>query len=59
MAQNSNQPIFKHYSVNIVKKNMTSAPYSLHENGKAERNGRLLLEMAEWMIIENGQLKTF
>lgn len=31
----------------------TSAPYSPHQNGAAERNGRALFDTARWMLLES------
>ena len=36
----------------------TSAPYSPHQNGTAERNWRILFEMARCMVIENNLPKS-
>lgn len=36
----------------------TSAPYSPHQNGTAERNWRTLFDMARCMLIESNQPKT-
>ena len=37
----------------------TSAPYSPHQNGTAERNWRTLFEMARCMVIENNLPKVY
>lgn len=36
----------------------TSAPYSPHQNGTAERNWRTLFDMARCMLIESGLPRT-
>ena len=47
----------KHYKTLLVKNGIrheTSAPYSPHQNGTAERNWRTLFDMARCMLIESG-----
>ena len=47
----------KDYQTLLIKnviKHQTSAPYSPHQNGTAERNWRTLFDMARCMLIESG-----
>ena len=42
----------------LLRKNQTSCPYSPHQNGIAEREGRTLFEMARCKLIDSGLPKS-
>ena len=56
-SDNGTEFTSKYYQTLLTKnviKHQTSAPYSPHQNGTAERNWRTLFDMARCMLIDSG-----